>query len=119
MCWLRAAPILLLAGNALAAEGWVVGVGGEADSADGLAGTVIVDVAVAEKTWLTGSIGGSTVELPRRGSIDTLFGDLGVDHWFDPVGVLGRQRHSRVARLAGIVVLAVGALLAGRRLRIP
>lgn len=87
MCWRKAVPILLLAGNALAAEGWVVGVGGEADTADGLAGTVIVDVGVGENTWLTGSIGGSRVERPFRGSIDTLFGDLGVDHWFDPVGV--------------------------------
>ena len=87
MSWRKTLPILLLAGNALAAEGWIVGFGGEGDTADGLAGTVFADVAVTEKTWITGSVGGNTVELPRRQSIDTWYGDLGVDHWFDPVGV--------------------------------
>ena len=79
--------MLLLAGNALAAEGWIAGVGAEGDTADGLAGVVFADIAVSEKTWLTASIGGSTVELPRRQSIDTRFGSLGIDHWFEPVGV--------------------------------
>lgn len=87
MYWRKALPIMLLAGNALAAEGWVVGIGGEADTADGLAGTVIADVAVAENTWLTGSVGGNNVDLPQRESVDTWYGDLGIDHWFDPVGV--------------------------------
>ena len=87
MCWRRALPLLLLAGNALAAEGWIVGFGVEGDSADGLAGTIVADVAVSEKTWITGGIGGNTVELPDGRSIDTVFGDIGVDHFFDPVGV--------------------------------
>ena len=87
MSWGRALPALLLAGNALAAEGWIVGIGGEGDTADGLAGIVFADVAVSEKTWLNASIGGNTLELPRRQSIDTRFGNLGIDHWFDPVGV--------------------------------
>ena len=87
MCWHKVLPLVLIAGNALAAEAWVVGIGGEADTADGLAGTVIADVAVSEKTWLTGSVGGNTVDLPLRESIDTWYGDLGIDHWFDPVGV--------------------------------
>jgi hypothetical protein len=77
----------LLAGDAMAAEGWIAGVGAEADTTDGLAGVVFADIAVSEKTWLTASIGGNTVELPRRQSIDTRFGRLGIDHWFEPVGV--------------------------------
>jgi hypothetical protein len=87
MSWRKALPVLLLAGNALAADGWIAGIGAEGDTGDGLAGVVFADVAVSEKTWLTGSIGGNTVELPRRQSIDTRFGSLGVDHWFDPVGM--------------------------------
>jgi hypothetical protein len=87
MYWRRVLPVLLLAGNALAAEGWIAGVGAEGDTTDGLAGVAFADVAVAEKTWLTASIGGNTVELPRRRSINTRFGRLGIDHWFDPVGV--------------------------------
>lgn len=83
----RSLPLLLLAGNALAAEGFIVGAGVEGDSADGLAGTVVADIALGEKTWLSGSAGGNTVELPRGLSIDTVYGDLGLDHWFDPVGV--------------------------------
>lgn len=87
MSWRKVLPVLLLAGNASAAEGWIAGVGAEGDTSDGLAGVVFADVAVSEKTWLTASIGGNTVELPRRRSIDTRFGSLGIDHWFDPVGV--------------------------------
>ena len=87
MSWRRVLPLLLLAGDALAAEGWIAGVGAEADTTDGLAGVVFADIAVSEKTWLTASIGGNTVELPRRQSIDTRFGRLGIDHWFEPVGV--------------------------------
>ena len=87
MSWRRVLPLLSLAGDALAAEGWIAGVVAEADTTDGLAGVVFADIAVSEKTWLTASIGGNTVELPRRQSIDTRFGRLGIDHWFEPVGV--------------------------------
>ncbi len=87
MCSPRFAWLLLFAGNALAAEGFIIGAGVEGDSADGLAGTVVADVALTEKTWLSGSIGGNSVELPRNQSIDTWYGDLGIDHWFEPVGV--------------------------------
>lgn len=83
----RSAVLLLLAGNALAAEGFIVGAGIEGDSADGLAGTLVADVALSDRTWLFGSVGGNSVELPRSQSIDTVYGDLGIDHWFDPLGV--------------------------------
>lgn len=79
--------MLLIAGNALAADGWIVGVGGEGDTADGLAGTVFADVAVAEKTWLTGSIARNFIDRSPLPSIDTWNGSLGLDHWFEPVGV--------------------------------
>lgn len=78
---------MLLSGSALAADGWIVGIGGEGDSADGLAGSVFGDVAVARKTWLTGSIARNSVDRSPLPSIDTWYGSLGVDHWFDPVGV--------------------------------
>lgn len=87
MSWRKTLPILLLAGNALAAEGWIVGAGGEGDTADGLAGTVFADIAIAEKTWLNGSIARNTIDRSPLPSIDTWYGALGVDHWFDPVGL--------------------------------
>ena len=87
MCWRKALAVLLLAGNASAAEGWIAGGGIEGDTSDGLAGVAFADIAISEKTWLTGSVGGNRVELSRRQSNQTRFGSLGVDHWFDPVGV--------------------------------
>ena len=80
MCWRKALPVLLLAGNASAAEGWIAGGGIEGDTSDGLAGVAFADIAISEKTWLTGSVGGNTVDLDPRRSIDTRFGSLGIDH---------------------------------------
>ena len=77
----------MLASNALAADGYIVGFGVEADSADGLSAALLGDVALAEDTWLNGAIARSKVDLPRMQTIDTWYGDLGIDHWFDPVGV--------------------------------
>ncbi|MCG8370642.1 MAG: hypothetical protein MJA32_09045 [Proteobacteria bacterium] len=87
MRWPSILPLLLAAGNAFAAEGFVIGLGAEGDSADGLAGIVLADIGLTEKTWLSGSIGANSIDLPRDQSVDTLYADLGVDHFFDPVGV--------------------------------
>ena len=87
MYWRSGIACLLLASNALAAEGYVVGFGLEGDSADGLGATVIGDVAVGQNTWLTGAVARSAVDLPDRPSVDSWYGDLEIDHLFDPVGV--------------------------------
>jgi len=51
MYWRSLAIVACLAaGNALAAQAYILGVGGEGDSADGLAGTIIADVGLSEKT---------------------------------------------------------------------
>ena len=87
MCWRSGVALLMLAGNVLAAEGYIVGFGVEGDSADGLSAALLGDIALAENTWLTGAVARSKVDLPRTQSIDTWYGDVGIDHWFDPVGV--------------------------------
>ncbi len=87
MSWRKSIPLLLLASNALAAEGYILGFGLEGDSAEGLAASVFGDVALTSNTWLTGSLAKSKLDLPRRQTLETLYGDLGLDHWFDPVGV--------------------------------
>ncbi len=87
MCWRSASLLILFGGNAVAADDFIIGVGGEGDSGGGIAGTIIADVAVAENTWLSGSLGGTTVDLPRNLSSETWYGDIGIDHWFQPVGV--------------------------------
>jgi len=65
---------------------FVIGAGVETDSQDNLALSLLGDVAVAKKTWLSGSIGYSGVDGPLRQQIDYLYADIGVDHFFDPVG---------------------------------
>lgn len=87
MSWRRGIPLLLLASNALATEGYILGFGLEGDSAEGLAASVIGDVALTSSTWLTGSLAKSKLDLPRRQTLETLYGDIGLDHWFEPVGV--------------------------------
>lgn len=87
MCWRSGFALLVLAGNALAAEGYIVGIGVEGDSADGVGASLIGDIALAENTWLTGAIARNKVDLSRLQSIETWYGDLGIDHWFDPFGV--------------------------------
>lgn len=82
----KAFPCLLLACNAVAAEGFIVGGGLEGDSADGLSVSVIGEVGLTEKTWLSGVLAKSTVDVGPRGDIDSLYADIGLDYWFDPIG---------------------------------
>ncbi len=87
MYWRSGIVCLLLASNALAAEGYIVGFGLEGDSADGLGAALIGDLAVGQNTWLTGAVARSVVDVPDRRSVDSWYGDLEIDHLFDPVGV--------------------------------
>jgi hypothetical protein len=87
MCWRKLLPLFLVAGNTLAAEGFILGGGVEADTEDGIAGSAIADIGFTEKTWLSMAVAYSTTDLVRGQSIDTWYGDIGIDHWFDPVGV--------------------------------
>lgn len=66
---------------------FVVGAGVEGDSQDGLAFSLLGDVAIAERTYLSGSLGYSGVDGPLRQQVEYLYADLGVDHFFDPVGI--------------------------------
>ena len=83
----RASILLLLAGPTWAVEGYIVGGGLESDSADGIAVSFIGQLKIADETWLSATLAKSTAELPRDLSLDTVFGDVGIDHWFKPIGV--------------------------------
>ncbi|MGI9204794.1 MAG: hypothetical protein ACR2Q3_12340 [Woeseiaceae bacterium] len=75
----------LLSVNALA-EGYVIGIGADGDSADGRSLTAFGDFGVGEETWL--SVTTSTAQtdgLVRRN--ETLLADVGVDHFFQPIGI--------------------------------
>jgi hypothetical protein len=83
----RASILLLLSGPAWAVEGYIIGGGLETDSADAYAVSFIGQLKVADGTWLSATLAKSTAELPRDLSLDTVFGDVGIDHWFKPIGV--------------------------------
>ena len=65
----------------------MIGTGVEVDTEDAMAATVSADLGIATETWLSAAVATSRVDLPRGTSIDTLYADLGIDHWFKPVGV--------------------------------
>ena len=83
----RASILLLLAGPTWAVEGYIVGGGLESDSADAISVSFIGQLKIADETWLSTTLAKSTAELPRDLSLDTVFGDVGIDHWFKPIGV--------------------------------
>ncbi len=79
--------LVLIAGPAWAIDDYIIGGGIDADSADGVAGALFADVGLNDKTRLSGSFGKSNVPLPRGVKLNTAYGDVGIDHWFDPIGV--------------------------------
>ena len=83
----RFAALLLLSGPCWAAGEFVIGVGAEGDSADGVAAALFGDLAVGDDTWLAASVARASVDLDLRDSIDTWYGDIGLDHSFDPIGI--------------------------------
>lgn len=87
MRWSELTILILLAGPACAAEGYIVGIGVEADSVDAMAGSLSGELGLTEKTWLSAAIAKSSADLPRGLTIETVYGDIGVDHWFDPIGI--------------------------------
>ncbi len=79
--------LLLLTSSAHAGEGYVLGGGLEADTEDGLALSAIGDFGLTENTRLSGAIARNMADLQFRPDIDTWYADLGLDHWWDPVGI--------------------------------
>ena len=85
----RCAVILLatlLCGSAHAWEGYILGIGAEADSSDSLAFSAFGDFGFTENTWL--SVMAAKAEAEGAFSeLRTVYGDIGLDHYFDPVGI--------------------------------
>ncbi len=86
MRWFKLTLLLLLAGPALAAEGYIVGIGAEADSDDAMAASLSGELGVTKNTWLSAAVAKSSADLARGLTIDTVYADIGIDHWFDPIG---------------------------------
>ena len=72
-------------GSAIAA-GYILGIGAAADSEDGRAFTAFGDFGIRENTWLSATIG-STETDALVGRFSTTFADVGIDHYFNPIGI--------------------------------
>jgi hypothetical protein len=72
-------------GSALA-DGYILGLGAAADSEDGRALSAFGDFGIRDDTWLSATIGSTETE-SLAGGFSTRFADVGIDHYFDPVGL--------------------------------
>jgi len=87
MRWFSATFLFLISSPLWAAEGYIVGIGAEVDNADASSASLSGEIGITAKTWLSGALAKNSVDLPRGITLDTVYADFGVDHWFDPVGV--------------------------------
>ncbi len=78
--------VILLSGNAFGGGGYVIGLGAEGDTSDSLAFSLFGDFGLTEKTWL--SVTAAKAEAQGViGELHTLYGDIGLDHYFAPIGI--------------------------------
>ncbi len=78
---------MLVAGNAWSdGNGYMVGAGIEADAANGTAASVFGDFGVSETTWISAAMARTSSELLIGDDLNTVYGDLGFDHLFAPLG---------------------------------
>jgi len=87
MSWYRAPLLLLFAAPLWAADGYMIGAGIETDSDGAVAGSLSGGIGLAENTWLSSAFARTKVDLPRDLTIDTVYADIEIDHWFKPLGI--------------------------------
>ena len=68
------------------AEGYVLGVGAESDSADGRAISAFGDFGLTENTWVSASASATETKGFIRDN-ETILGQASLDYFFDPIGV--------------------------------
>jgi hypothetical protein len=79
--------LLCLVCNANAvAGGFILGIGAAVDSANGEALSAFGDFGIREDTWLSATIGSTRTEA-LVGEFSTGFYEVGIDHYFNPVGI--------------------------------
>ena len=90
MLWFKRLTIFLLivsrGSAAMAGDGYVVGLGAEGDTSDSLAYSAFADFGLSKKTWISVSAAKAQAE-GIVSQLDTVYGDIGLDYYFDPVGV--------------------------------
>lgn len=78
--------LLGLVCSSAVADGYMLGVGAALDTEDAVALTAFGDFGIRDNTWVSGTVGTTKTEA-LVGGFETSFYDLGIDHYFDPVGV--------------------------------
>jgi hypothetical protein len=78
--------LCVFCGGSAGAEGFILGLGAAADTEDGIAISAFGDFGIGENTWLSGTIGSTETEA-LTGGFSTTFYDVGIDHYFNPVGI--------------------------------
>ncbi len=77
---------LLLGSNAFAGDGLILGLGAERDTSDSFSFSAFGDYGITRKTWI--SVTASKAQAQGVISqLDTVYGDIGLDHHFDPIGI--------------------------------
>ena len=84
--FLSSVLLCLACNGSVFAAGYVLGVGAAADTEDGRAISAFGDFGIGENTWLSGTFG-STETNGIAGGFSTTFADVGIDHYFNPVGI--------------------------------
>ena len=79
--------LLFASVSASAADGYMIGGGAESDSEGGLSATLLGGVGLSERTWLSAGIAKSSVDLVSGRKLETLYADVELDHFFDPIGI--------------------------------
>jgi hypothetical protein len=81
--------LLLFAAGVVQADGnaYLLGGGLESDTDGGLRGSLLAGIELGESTWLSGGFAASSVDLASGRSSDALYGDIELDHHFDPLGI--------------------------------
>jgi hypothetical protein len=77
--------LIVISGSASAGEGYILGLGAEGDSSDSLAFSAFGDFGLTENTWLSLTAAKARAE-GAISELDTIYGDVGLDHYFGPVG---------------------------------
>jgi len=79
--------LLFASASVPAADGFMIGGGAESDSDGGLSAVLIGGVGLSEGTWLSAGLAKSSVDLVSGRKLETLYADVELDHFFDPIGV--------------------------------
>jgi len=77
---------LLLGSNALAGDGFILGFGAEGDTSDSFSFSAFGDYSITRKTWISVT----AAKAQAKGvfsQLDTVYGDIGLEHHFDPIGI--------------------------------